>query len=203
MRTARTARGWPGLHQLRQLGDAVGGVGLLRVALPERVFLEGHRRVLGVGADRAEHHGLGGARLPRGIEHECAHQQVVEVQVRRSLAVGAYPPTLAARWITRSGRRSAKHRLGGGAVPQVDLGGTRSGAPGAGASSASRAVTAEPRKPPAPVTRTCLSLQNALIALHDTATPQTRRMGQQGRRPRAGPFPCENRLACPQPPGSP
>lgn len=65
------------------------GVGLLGIALPERSLLEGDRRVLGIGADRADDDGLVDTEAPCRIEHVGAHQQVVEVQIRRPGHVGA------------------------------------------------------------------------------------------------------------------
>jgi len=43
------------LDELGELGDAVRGVRLLGVPVPQRTLGEGHRRELGVRADGAEH----------------------------------------------------------------------------------------------------------------------------------------------------
>ena len=43
-----------GLDEQHFLGQSVRGVGLLRIAVPEFLFLERHRRELGIGADGAE-----------------------------------------------------------------------------------------------------------------------------------------------------
>jgi hypothetical protein len=77
-----------GLDEVGQLGDAVGGVGLLGIALPQRVLAERDRRVLRVRADRSRDHGLGGRGQTGLLDDVGAHEQVVEVEVRRAGHVG-------------------------------------------------------------------------------------------------------------------
>ena len=82
----------------RLLGDAVGGVRLLGVAVPEVVLAERHRRELGVRADGAEldelaevlRGGVGAARL----DELDAHEGVVVEEAAGVEAVGADAPDL-------------------------------------------------------------------------------------------------------------
>jgi hypothetical protein len=60
----------------RLLGDAVGRVRLLRVALPEVFLAERHGRELRVRAHRAEQDELGHPVQPRLLDHVRAHHQV-------------------------------------------------------------------------------------------------------------------------------
>ena len=60
----------------RLLRDPVGSVRLLRVALPESVFLEGHGRVLGIRADGAGDHELSDLVDAALLEHVRAHDEV-------------------------------------------------------------------------------------------------------------------------------
>src|SRR2546428_887859 len=71
-------------HFLRQ---AVGGVGLLRIAVPEIVFAERHRGELWVGADGADADELFDAVKPRLLHQLGAHHQVVEEQLAGVLPV--------------------------------------------------------------------------------------------------------------------
>ena len=77
------------LDQEHLLGQAVGGVRLLRVAVPEVVLAERHRRELGVGADRADRDELLDAGQARLLHELDAHDRVVVEEAARVLAVGA------------------------------------------------------------------------------------------------------------------
>jgi hypothetical protein len=77
------------LDEERQLGEAVRGVGLLRVAAEELGLAEGHRRELRVGADRADHHDLADAGAPPLLDELRAHHQVLVEEAPRVLAIGA------------------------------------------------------------------------------------------------------------------
>ena len=73
-----------GVHEVGLLGQAVRRVGLLRVAVPQALLAERHRRELRVRAHRADEHGLLDARRRAGgLDDVRAHQQVGEVQRRR------------------------------------------------------------------------------------------------------------------------
>ena len=145
------------LHEQHLLGEAVGRVRLLGVAVPEVVLAERHRRELRVRADGADLDELLDAGEP-GLLHELdAHDRVLVEEPARVLAVGAdaaddggevddhvaAAPSASARVdaVARcagrsrrcAGRRSPRHRR-----------------PRAGC------TTAWPRKPPPPVTMTRL-----------------------------------------------
>ena len=91
------------LDELGQLGDAVGGVGLLGVALPERVLVNGTGVNFGYEQIVPDHHRLRRARQPGLVEDVGAHEQVVEVEVGRPGLLAPMPPTRAARWIDQVG----------------------------------------------------------------------------------------------------
>jgi hypothetical protein len=80
-----------GLDQQHLLGQPVGGVGLLRVAVPQRVLGEGHGRELGIGADRARHHHLGHAGDPAGLQQLDAHEGVLVEEPARLVLLAPDP----------------------------------------------------------------------------------------------------------------
>ena len=152
------------LGQLGELGHAVRGVRLLGVALPQRVLVERHRGELRVRADRADHHRLGDAEPPGGVEHVGPHQQVVEVQVRRAHHVGADaadPRRQVDDQVRVRGRRASRR-------PPRPRAGRTPGRSGVrrrrGTGGRARASTADPRNPPPPVTSTRRVDQNSLMA---------------------------------------
>ena len=77
------------LHQQHLLGQAVGRVGLLGIAVPEVVLLERHRRELRIGADRADGDELLHAGQPRALHEVDAHDGVVVEEGAWMLAIGA------------------------------------------------------------------------------------------------------------------
>jgi nitroimidazol reductase NimA-like FMN-containing flavoprotein (pyridoxamine 5'-phosphate oxidase superfamily) len=91
------------LHQERALRDAVRRVGLLGIAVPQLLLLERHRRVLRIGADRADQHELLHAVNARALDHLRAHHQVLVEEAAGALAVGADPA---------DDRREVDHELG-------------------------------------------------------------------------------------------
>ena len=98
------------LHQQHLLGDAVGRVGLLGVAVPEVVFLERHRRELRIGADGA---GRDELRDPASRHSSKSCRPIIAFSNRKRPGLSRLapmPPTCAARWMTRSGRASASRR---------------------------------------------------------------------------------------------
>ena len=111
-----------------------GRVGLLRVALPEGVLVEGHRRELGVRADRADHDRLRGVAQPGLVEHVGAHQEVVEVEVGGAGHVGADAADPGRQVDHQVGLDVGEHRGDGRAVAQVVVGARgrhhRAGLPG-------------------------------------------------------------------------
>ena len=78
-----------GLDEQHLLCQAVGGVGLLRVAFPQMFFLEGQGGDLGVGADRAHRDELFHPGFPGFVEQLDAHHQVDVEKIGRASAVGA------------------------------------------------------------------------------------------------------------------
>ena len=78
-----------GLHQQHLLRQAVGRVGLLRVAVPEVVLAERHGRELRVGADGADLDELRDAADARLLHELDAHDRVVVEEAPRVGAVGA------------------------------------------------------------------------------------------------------------------
>jgi len=77
------------LDEEHLLGEAVGGVGLLRVAVPEFVLMEGNGGVFRVGADGADGDEFGDAGAASLFDEEHAHHGVVVEEGARILAVGA------------------------------------------------------------------------------------------------------------------
>ncbi len=130
------------LHEQHLLGEAVGRVGLLRVAVPEVLLAERHRAVLGVGADGAERDQLLEAHLPAHLEELHAHHQVVVEELPRVVAVGADA--------AHPGRQVQDQRRPGVAVERAHR--PRSG-PGRSPSSGGR-TRRSPRAPKAPRART-------------------------------------------------
>ena len=77
------------LDQQHLLGQPVGRVRLLRVAIPEVVFLEWHRGELRIGADGAHADELVDAGEPRLFHQLGAHHQVLEKERSRVIAIEA------------------------------------------------------------------------------------------------------------------
>src|SRR5262249_48689363 len=77
------------LHHEQLLGQAVGGVRLLGVAIPQGRFLERHRCKLRVGADRSYLEVLEDAELPAGFDELAAHDQVLIEETAGTGPVGA------------------------------------------------------------------------------------------------------------------
>ena len=107
------------LHQLGQLGDAVRGVRLLGVALPERVLRERHRRELRVRADRPDDDGLRRVSKARFLDHVRAHQKVVEVELGGTGLVGTDAADMGREMDHQLGFGVGEHRRHGAAVAQV------------------------------------------------------------------------------------
>jgi hypothetical protein len=80
------------VNQERLLGDAVWGVGLLRIAAPQIVFFERDGREFGIGTDRAEQHRFLDLTPARLLDHVSAHQEVRDVQLGGVPEVRADPP---------------------------------------------------------------------------------------------------------------
>ncbi len=80
-----------GLDQQHFLGQPVRGVGLLGIAVPQVFFAEGHRRELGIGADRANGNELVYAFLPGFVHQRNTHNQILVEKFSRAGAVGANP----------------------------------------------------------------------------------------------------------------
>ena len=71
------------LDEHHLLGEAVGCVGLLGIAIPQIVLVERHRRELGVGADGAERDELRNV-VQAGLLHQVsAHHQVLVEELAR------------------------------------------------------------------------------------------------------------------------
>ena len=76
------------LDEQHLLGETVGGVGLLRVAVPQVVFAERHRRVLWVGAHGADGDELLHPDAARLLHELHAHHEVLVEEETRVGAVG-------------------------------------------------------------------------------------------------------------------
>ena len=147
------------LHQHHLLGDAVGGVGLLRVAVPEIVLLERDGRELRIGADGAERdqlRDLGEAAL---LEQLQPHHRVLEQVAAGVVAVRADAADLRGEVDDQVGARVGEQAAGGRAIDQIVVG-ANAGRRRARRRGAERSTTKLPRKPAPPVTTTCLSCQN-------------------------------------------
>src|SRR5665811_380975 len=82
------------LDEERLLRDAVGGVRLLGIPVPEILLAERDRGELRVGADRTEHHALLYTLLPGGLDQLDAHDRVVVKELPRVRLVEADPADL-------------------------------------------------------------------------------------------------------------
>ena len=71
------------LHQQHLLGDAVRGVGLLGVAVPQIALEERHRRQLRIGADRSDADELFDAAPPRVLHRQRTEHDVLEEEAAR------------------------------------------------------------------------------------------------------------------------
>ena len=76
------------LHDQHLLGQTVGRVGFLGIAVPQVGFLEGYRGMFRVGADRADRYDLLHFGAPRFLDQVHAHDQIVVEIAARILAVG-------------------------------------------------------------------------------------------------------------------
>ena len=72
-----------------EFGDAIGRVGLFGVARPERALLEGDGRVLRIGADRADDHGLFDTGVSCRFDDVRAEQEIFEIEVGWRGHIGA------------------------------------------------------------------------------------------------------------------
>ena len=150
------------LHQHHLLGEAVGGVGLLGIAVPEVVLLERHRRELRVGADGPERDQLGDAGQAALLEDVQAHHRVLEQEAPRVVPVGAD---------AADARREVDHQIR--LRVRRSAAARRRGRPGRIRPSAGRttdgALAAQPldheapKNPAPPVTTTRRPCQNVLI----------------------------------------
>ena len=98
-------------HEHRLLRDAVRRVRLLRVAVPEVVLGERHRRELRVRAHRAGHHHLADVVSPRELEDVRAHHQVRVPVPARIGAVRADPADLCRQMEDELGPRLGEEPL--------------------------------------------------------------------------------------------
>ena len=111
-----------GLDQQQLLGQPVGGVGLLRVAVPQGGLAERHRGVLGVGADRARDHHLGDPGDPAGLQQLDAHERVLVEEPARLVPVGADPADHRGQVHDRVGAGVGQHPVDLGPPAQVVAG---------------------------------------------------------------------------------
>ena len=142
------------LDEQHLLGQAVRGVGLLRVAVPEVVLVERHRRELRVGADRPDRDELVDAGQAGGLHQLDAHDRVLVEEPARVLAVGADAADDGGE--VDDDVRAA---VGEGPVdavrgPQVVVAAMRGTKMSVTPASPRRRTTAVPRNPPPPVTMT-------------------------------------------------
>ena len=181
-------------HEVHLLGEPVGRVRLLRVAIPDLVLRERDRGELRIGADRAGGDQLLDSELPGGLEDVQAHLQVVVGEGRR---VAPVEPDSA-----DVGREMENH-LGALEAPRVVASRSRrsnsaerttlTSAP----SSRSRPVVGLPRKPAPPLTTTRLPDQKPGSGEADAIAGRLAAgFGRGGTRgERHGPKPGERRLA--------
>jgi hypothetical protein len=80
------------LHQQHLLGDPVGRIRLLGIAVPQALLAEGDGGELGIRADGADADDLGHAREAALLEEVGPHHHVVEEERARVLAVRADAP---------------------------------------------------------------------------------------------------------------
>ena len=109
------------LHEQHLLRQAVRGVGLLRVAVPEVLFTKRDRRKLRIGAHGPEDHRLRHAKLPRQLDELDPHDRVVVEECPRPQAIRLDSPADRRemddeRWLERLQRAPRGDR-----VPQVAL----------------------------------------------------------------------------------
>ena len=102
------------------LGQPVGRVRLLRVAVPDVLLLERDRCELRIGADRAGRDQLLRAQLPAGLEDVQPHRQVVVGERTRVAAVVADAPHVGGEMDDHLG--PLQRVEAGGAVAQVVIG---------------------------------------------------------------------------------
>ena len=110
------------LDQHHLLGHAVRRVGLFGIAVPEVVFLERHRRELGVGADRAQRDQLGDAGQAALLEQLQPHHRVLEQEPPGVGAVGADAAHAGGQVQDQVGARVRQQAAASRAVDQVVLG---------------------------------------------------------------------------------
>ncbi len=79
-----------------------------------------------VGADRADHHGLGDVGGAGCLDHIGAEHQILEVEGRGRLPVGADPADAGCEVDDTVGPRLDDRSIGGGPVEEIDLGTRRS-----------------------------------------------------------------------------
>ena len=167
-----------GHHQHHLLGDAVGGVGLLGIAVPDVVLLERHRRELGIGAD-----GAGGRPAwPRPARRHSSKTLAPIIRFSNRNRPGfsrlaPMPPTRAARCSTMSGRavgQQPRH------APPIDqIGGGAARAPRRVAPCCRRRSTTKlPRKPAPPVTMTWRPVQKSPCGIGGRHFSRPDRRGQ-------------------------
>ena len=67
------------MNEVSFLCDSVWSIGLFRITVPQRFFLERNRSEFGVRAHGAEQDGLLGSSSSRCFDDVSAHHEVVEV----------------------------------------------------------------------------------------------------------------------------
>ena len=108
-----------GLDEQHLLGQAVGGVGLFGVAIPERLFAEGDGREFRISADGADGDEFLDAALP-GFVHELdAHHQVDVEEIGGAGAVGANAAGQGGQVNDQVGAGGIVHALDIGRIHQV------------------------------------------------------------------------------------
>ena len=107
------------LHDHHLLRDAVGRVGLFRVAVPDVVFLERNRRELRVRADRAGRDQLPDLGQAALLEHVQPHHRVLEQVAARVVAVGADAADLCRQVDDQVRPRVGQQATDGCAIDQV------------------------------------------------------------------------------------
>ena len=112
-------------HQHHLLGDAVGRVGFLGIAVPQVFLAERDRGELGIGADGSHRHQLPHPSQPALFEDVQSHHGVCEHVAPRVCAIGADAPNLRRKmenqiWLRI--RHQLAHRLAVDQIVVVDEG---------------------------------------------------------------------------------
>ena len=80
-----------GLYQEHFFRETIGGIGLLRIPVPEILLPEGHGCELGVGTDRADNHAFFDPLPSRGLDDLNPHEGIIVEEGGRVLPVESDP----------------------------------------------------------------------------------------------------------------